>query len=81
VVSVNQNDIELLKSRIDQRVLFHCKDGEQIVGKVILVSDEDQDVIYDMVSSNRNERYASFGDAAHLLKFEEIDFVALPDTR
>jgi hypothetical protein len=80
VVTVNQNDIGFLKSRIDQTVLFHCKDGERIVGRVLFVSEEEQDVIYDLISSNQAGRYESFGDAAYSLTFEEIERVTLPES-
>jgi hypothetical protein len=75
---VDQNDIDLLKTRIKRVVRFCCKDGEVIVGTVHFVSDEEQDVIYDLISSNRMSRYESFGNAAYLLAFEEIEFVTLP---
>ena len=45
--------LELLKTRIDRVVQFHCKDGEVIVAAIHLVSEEEQDVIYDLISSNR----------------------------
>jgi hypothetical protein len=47
------NDLELLKASIDQTVVLRCTDGEVIVAQIHSVSEEDQDIIYDFVSSNR----------------------------
>jgi hypothetical protein len=80
VVNVDQTDIELLKSRIDKNVQLHCRDGEIVVGTVHFVSEEKRDVIYDLISSNRNSRYQAFGDSAYRLTFDEIEFVTLPES-
>lgn len=64
-------------------VRFHCKDGEIIVGELHSVSEDETDVIFDLVSSNRQGRYQVFdqvfGDCAFRLTFDEIDFVTLPE--
>jgi hypothetical protein len=61
-------------------VRFHCKDGEIIVGELHSVSEDETDVSFDLVSSNRQERYQVFGDCAFRLAFDEIDSVTLPDS-
>ena len=61
-------------------VQFHCRDGEIIVGKLHSVSEEEMDVIYDLISSNRQDRYQSIANCAFRLTFEEIEFVTLPET-
>jgi hypothetical protein len=38
------------------------------------------DVIYDLISSNRQDRYQSFGNCAFRLTFDEIEFVTLPES-
>jgi len=48
-------------------VRFHCKDGEIIA-------------VYDLISSNRQARYQSFGNCAFRLSFDEIEFVTLPES-
>ena len=73
-------DIDFLKSRINQNVQFHCKDGEIVVGFVHFVSDEERDVVYDLISSNRMNRYQSGANCAYSIPFEEIDFVTLPES-
>lgn len=80
MVNVDQTDIELLKTRIDGKVQLHCKDGEIVVGTLHFVSEEERDVVYDLISSNRMERYQSHGDSAYRLTFEEIAFVTLPES-
>jgi hypothetical protein len=77
---LDARDLELLKTRVDRVVQFRCKDGEVIVGTVHFVSEEERDVIYDLISSNRMSRYESFGNSAYRLTFEEIDFVTLPES-
>ena len=77
---VDQTDIELLKTRIDRKVQFHYKDGEIVLGTLHFVSEEESDVIYDLISSNRMARYQLFGNSAYRLTFEEINFVTLPES-
>ena len=79
-MTLDQNDLQLLKNRIDRVVQFRCKDGEVIAGTVHFVSEEEQDVIYDLISSNRMSRYESFGNSAYRLTFEEIDSVTVPES-
>lgn len=73
---MHDSGIAFLKIRVDQTATFRCKDGEVIVGRILFVSDEDRDVIYDLVSSNRMDRYRSLRDCAYRLTFDEIDSVA-----
>jgi hypothetical protein len=80
VVNLNQLDIELLKTRIDRKVQFHCKDGEIVIGTLHFVSEDEEDVIYDLISSSRMARYPSGGNMAYRLTFAEIDFVTLPES-
>jgi hypothetical protein len=53
---VDQTDIELLKTRIDATVQLHCK-NEIVVGTLLIVSGEERDVIYDLISSNQMAGY------------------------
>ncbi len=77
---MNHSDLELLKASINRIVRFHCKDGEIVNGTVYFVSEEESDVIYDLISSNRMTRYEAFGNSAYRMPFEEIDFVTLPES-
>ena len=69
-------DLELLKASTDKYVVIHIEDGEVIVAAVHFVSDEDQDVIYDVISSNRPERYRDdTSKPAYLMPFAKIEFI------
>lgn len=73
-------DLELLKASVNKVVQFHCKDGEIIDGTVHSVSEEEADVVYDLIRSNRMTRYQRFGSSAYRLTFDEIRFVTLPES-
>ena len=69
-----------MKAIISRIVRFHCKDGEIVTGTVHFVSEEESDVLYDLISSNRMTRYEAFGNSAYRMPFDEIDFVTLPES-
>ena len=77
---MNPSDLELLKASINRVVEFHCKDGEIVNGTVHFVSEEESDVVDDLISSNRMIRYEAFGNSAYRMPFDEIDFVTLPES-
>jgi hypothetical protein len=71
--SMNENDLRLLKSSVDKLVKVHCFDGEILVAKILVVWDEYEDVSFDVVSTNRADKYEKYGpEAAHTLKFQDI---------
>jgi hypothetical protein len=73
---MTKSDLELLKASIDNLVRVHCLDGEVFVGKTISVSEEEQDLIYDLISTNHEYQYEKTGqNAAYLIRFDEIDCV------
>ena len=73
---MNLKDLELLKANVGCQVTLHCVTGEVIVAEILSVSDEDQDLIYDLVSSNQLETYCRTGEkAAYLIAFNEVSFV------
>ena len=51
-----------------------------MTGTVHFVSEEESDVLYDLISSNRMTRYEAFGNSAYRMPFDEIDFVTLPES-
>lgn len=70
---MNENDLQLLKSSADKLVRMHCSDGEVLVAKVLFVWDEYSDVSYDVVSTNRADKYEKCGpEAAHTISFQDI---------
>lgn len=67
--TMNAKDLETLKSNIDNLVKISCYDGESLVVKLLLVSEEDQDVVYDLVSTSRVHQ------PAYRIRFQEIESV------
>jgi len=73
---MNQADFDLLKASIwGNNVVLHCIQGARIVAEVHSVSEEDQDVIVDVISSNRPEIYDRFDSKAFLIPFSDINSV------
>lgn len=68
-------DLESLKAGIGRQVVLGFRDGEATLAEPILVSDEDSVVIYDVVWTNRPERYERSG-AAYQASLSDIDAVA-----
>ena len=70
---MDTKDLELLNASIGAAVLLRCTDGEVIVAEILWVSEEHQDMIYDVVTSSRPETYRSTGEkAAYLIPFSEV---------
>jgi len=73
---MDSGDLELLKASIGRNVVIHCVDGEVILAEIHFVSDEDQDLIYDVVSSNRPSSSRETSDKpAYLMPFSEVSSV------
>jgi hypothetical protein len=71
---MNESDIELLKTSVNKVVRIICRDGEDLLAKVRFVSDQDQEVIYDLVSTTRESQYEKHDEQpAYLINFEDID--------
>ncbi len=68
-------DVEALKAGIGKQVVLGFRDGEVTLAEPHVISDEDSDIFYDVVSTNRPERYAKAG-AAYLASLSDIDVVA-----
>jgi small nuclear ribonucleoprotein (snRNP)-like protein len=73
---VTANDLQMLKASIDKVVKITCTDGEILIAKVQAVSDEDKDVIYDLVSTTRESHYEKRDEQpAYLIGFRDIERV------
>jgi len=73
---MNANDLETLKTNIDRMVKIDTFDGESLLAKVVLVSEEDQDVIYELVSTSRESQYEKFDEQpAYRIAFQDIKSV------
>ena len=73
---MNAKDLEVLKANVDKTVKIKSCDGESLIGKVVLVSEEDQDVVYELVSTSRESQYEKFDQQpAYRMSFQEIESV------
>jgi hypothetical protein len=70
---MNDDDIQLLKSSVDKSIKLCCIDGEVLVAKIIYVWDEYGDVSFDVISTNRPEKYEKYpSEAAHTINLQDI---------
>lgn len=71
-------DLQILKANVGEIVTIVCHDGETLQARVHAVSDVDEDVIYDLVSTTRESQYEKHDEQpAYLIKFEDIKHVEL----
>ena len=69
-------EIELLKANCGKRMEIRCADGEVMQIHVVFISESERDVIYDLISTNREDRYSGrSGGEAYSTPFNEIDSV------
>lgn len=69
---MTKEEMQLLKSRIDRgTVKIFCIDGEEIIAKILSVSKDEKDVIFDIVSTNRQKKYTN-RQGAYMCHFDEI---------
>ncbi|MGI9071162.1 MAG: hypothetical protein ACR2JB_07545 [Bryobacteraceae bacterium] len=55
---------------------IHTLDGEVMVAKILFISEYEQDVIYDLVSTSRESQYEKPDkQPAYRIRFEEIGAV------
>jgi len=67
------DDIATLKDHIDKPVRIFCVDGEILTARVILVSEEEEDVIFDLLTTNRQDKYEKLDrQPAYMLRFMHI---------
>ena len=57
VVTVTESDLEVLKANVNKLVWVRCRDGEVFVGNARFISEEDQDLIYHLVSTSKESQY------------------------
>jgi hypothetical protein len=69
---MTDKDLRVLKENIRGIVRIVALDGESMLVRVHAVSEEDADVIYDVISSSRG---AADTTQANLMKFEDIRHV------
>ena len=73
---MNEADLRLLKLSVDKLVRITRNDGEVLVAKVHAVSDEHGDVVFDLVSTNRESRYEKHDEQpAYAIDYKDIKSV------
>jgi hypothetical protein len=69
-------DIQLLKSSVGKDVQIICCDGEVMTANIHWVSEEDQELIYDLILTTKESQYEKYDEQpAYLITFEQIDRV------
>ena len=69
-------DLELLKASVHKVVRIICYDGEILTAKVDFVFEDEEDLIYDLVSTTKESHYEKHDkQPAYLIKFKDIDRV------
>jgi hypothetical protein len=77
-----QRLLEELRQRIDQVVKLRCTDGEIISARIEFISEEDRDVICQILSTNRKDKpaYAKGGIGTdYLIRLEDIERLETED--
>jgi hypothetical protein len=78
---MDAHDLEVLKTSRRRELQIRSFDGEVLIATVFLISDEEQDVMVELVSSNRPDKYEAMGvHPALLFKFRDIDSVQILET-
>lgn len=73
---MTEADLELLKASVDKVVRILCFDGESLLARIHSVSDEDQDVICDLVSTTKESNYEKHDEQPlYLIGFQDIERV------
>lgn len=70
---MDQEDIEILRQSLGSTLRLVCTDGEQATCKVLFISDSEQDVICEVISSTRKGFYETLpNDATISFPFDDI---------
>jgi hypothetical protein len=73
---MNPQDIEILKQNDNRLVRLKTCDGEVMIARVRFVSDSNQDLIYDLISSTNESQYEKHDEQpAYRIEFKDIESV------
>lgn len=73
---MNDRDLETLKRNDNHLVKITTCDGEVMIARVRFVSESNQDLIYDLVSTTRESQYEKLDEQpAYLIRFDDIESV------
>jgi len=78
---MNDRDVDTLKLNANRLVRIRTYDGEVMIARVRFVSEPNQDLIYDLVSTTRESQYEKLDEQpAYLIPFKDIGSVEPVDT-
>ena len=73
---MNDRDVETLKRNDNCLVRITTYDGEVMIARVMFVSESNQDLIYDLVSTTKESQYEKLDEQpAYLIRFNDIESV------
>ncbi len=73
---MTEAELHILKSSIGKVVRIICHEGETMLARIHTVSDEDEDVIYDLISTTKESQYEKHDEQpAYLIRFRDIERV------
>ena len=73
---MTEADLDLLKNSVSKIVRIFCYNGETILAKVHIVSEEDRDLICDLIATTTESQYEKYDEQpAYLIGFEHIERV------
>jgi hypothetical protein len=69
-------DLDILRASVDHVVRIVCCDGEIMLAKILFVFDDDEEVIYDLVSTTKESQHEKHDkQPAYLIRFKDIEHV------
>lgn len=73
---MTDKDLQILRDNDNRLVKIKTYDGETMLAKVRFISDSEQDLIYDLVSTSKESQYEKNDEQpAYLIKFSDIESV------
>jgi GH15 family glucan-1,4-alpha-glucosidase len=76
---MTDKDLRTLKENDNHIVSIKTYDGEVMMAKVRFVSQSEQDLVYDLISTSKESQYEKHDEQpAYLIKFVDIESVDVP---
>jgi hypothetical protein len=77
---MTDKDLQILKTNANRVFKIKTYDGEVLLAKVMAVSESEEDVIYDLVSTSKESQYEKFDEQpVYKIDFKDIESVeAMP---
>lgn len=73
---MTREQVDTLKANVNKLVKITATDGQVLVVKLIAVGEEEEDIIYDLVRTNRPDKYERLDvQPAYSLPFRAIERV------